>query len=195
MDNMKVSELREELRRRNLNSKGTKKTLIRRLMAAIPDENTGRDSNAPGSTRSTRSLPGAEDSSSLIADDEADIVVQPGDSVSDASSSVHSAKTGSPISESLFVKQANAAAKRAGLEAKLMLLAEKQRFTEETRAARQREQELELQRERLELEMAIVESKAREREFEKFKANFDHQIGVKTSNIEPDAGNQTVVKN
>ena len=191
MDNLKVSELREELRRRGLNYKGTKKTLIRRLRAAVSDENAGNDSTAPGSTRSLR----ADDSSNSIADDEADPIVQPRDSVSYASSSVHSAKTGSSISESLFVRQADAAANRAGLEAKVMLLAEKQRLTEETRAARQRELDLDLQRERLELEMAIVESKAREREFGKFKANFDRQIGINNSaNIKSDAGHQTVVK-
>ena len=183
-----MSELRNQLRQRGLNHKGTKRTLLRRLQTASADTNGDSDSTRPGSPNSRRE---SDKSGSATTDHEETHSLQPGDSISCASGSVHSAQSGSCISQSLLIKQANAAAKRAGLEARMMLLSEKQRLTEETRAARQREIELELKRERLELEMEILDSTAREREFGKFKTRFENQIGANISNVRPDVQMET----
>ena len=180
-----MSELRDQLRQRGLNHRGTKKTLLRRLQAALADSKSDSDSTRPVSTNS------ADQSGSSVADHVEDRIVQPGVNVSYASSSVHSAKSGSSIHESLFIKQANAAAKRAGLQAKMMLLSEKQRLTEESMAARQRELELELQRERLELEMEMLDSTAQEREFGKYKTYFENHIGANQANNKPEAELET----
>ena len=74
------------------------------------------------------------------------------------------------------MKQAKTAAKRAGLEARMTLLAEKQRLAEEVRVNRQRELELELQQERLDLEMDILDTAAREKEFRKFQVHFENTM-------------------
>ena len=189
MDKLKVSELRDQLRQRGLSQKGTKRTLLRRLRAAMVNTDADSDATRPSSTNSlpcsTNSLRRADQFDNPAAD-RIEARGQPGDN-SSVSSSVHSAQSGSTISESLFIKQAKAAAKRAGLEARMMLLAEKQRLTEEATAARQRELELELQQERLELEMEILDSAAREKEFGKFQVHFDNNICVGSSNTKPDA--------
>ena len=181
MDKLKVSELRDQLRQRGLSQKGTKRTLLRRLRAAMVNTDADSDDTRQSSTNSlpcsTNSLRADQFDNPAACRSEAR--GQPGDN-SSVSSSVHSAKSGSSLSESLFIKQANAAAKRAGLEARMMLLAEKQRLTEEATAARQRELDLELHKERLELEMDILDSAAREKEFGKFQVHFDN-------NIKPDA--------
>ncbi|XP_043220311.1 uncharacterized protein LOC122389655 [Amphibalanus amphitrite] len=167
MDNLRVSELREQLRQRGLSQRGTKKTLLHRLRTAMAEADTDDDSTKPRSTNSlqysTNSIRKADRSTESL------------------SSSVHSAQSGSCISESLFIKQANEAAKRAGLEARMMLLAEKQRLTEETRLARQRELELELQQEKLDLQMQILDSAAREKEFEKFQVHLENSTAVNPS--------------
>ena len=178
---LQFQELREELRERGLNQKGTKRTLLRRLRAAMVNTDADSDSTR---LRSTSSLRKANQFDSIAAD-RTEALAQPEDNISVASSG-HFVKSGSSVSESLYIKRAKVAAKRAGLEARMMLLAEKQRLAEEVRVTRQRELELELQQERLDLEMAILDLATREKEFGKFQVNFENIISVNSSNVKPD---------
>lgn len=119
LDNLKVSDLKGELKLRGFSIKGTKSNLKQRLQDALIRER-------------------------LANEETNDIEVQPDDSASQTPSRT-TAKSSSSVSESLMLRRADEAASRAALSIQLNALKERQQIEKQIADLKRREEQLALQ--------------------------------------------------